>query len=114
MPGGILHGGEAFESCAARNMKKEVGLDIPLSSFRFITATNDIMPRNAGGHFVTIYLGVALTSEQASNVQNPEPTKTGGWRWLPWDEVKFIQKFAPLAHFVEKGGVDIARAVLAP
>ena len=112
LPGGHLEGGEAFSLCASRQVKKEVGLDLSPAAFRFIFATNDVMPRDAGGHYVTIYQGATLTAAQAAEVGNPEPHKCGGWRWLPWEEVRYVSKFMPLRHFVEEGGIDIARAVL--
>lgn len=51
LPGGHLEWGETFESCAAREVKEETGLD--LQDITYVTTVNSIF---GNFHYVTIFM----------------------------------------------------------
>ncbi|GKZ30584.1 hypothetical protein AbraIFM66950_009661 [Aspergillus brasiliensis] len=62
LPGGHLEFNESFESCAAREVLEETGLEV--RDIRFLTATNDVM-RDEGKHYVTVFMGCSVVGEDA-------------------------------------------------
>ncbi|PYI09568.1 7,8-dihydro-8-oxoguanine triphosphatase NUDT15 [Aspergillus sclerotiicarbonarius CBS 121057] len=83
-PGGHLEPNETFETCAAREVLEETGLQV--TDIRFLTAINNIMPE-AGKHYVTVFVGCRLLDEGVGPVVM-EPEKCVRWEWVTWGEMK--------------------------
>ncbi|KAL4905942.1 hypothetical protein BDW74DRAFT_152309 [Aspergillus multicolor] len=84
LPGGHLEYGESWETCAARELQEETGLNVDISSVQYLTATNDVFARE-GKHYVTIFVGVRVKGGQEPEIL--EPNKCAEWRWLSWEEL---------------------------
>ncbi|KAK4058770.1 splicing factor [Microbotryomycetes sp. JL221] len=63
LPGGHLEQGETFETCAAREVLEETGLQLDLSKIEFLAATNDVFGPNK--HYVTIFMVGNVTNMAA-------------------------------------------------
>ena len=82
LPGGHLELHEDFETCAAREILEETGLQ--LTDIQFLTATNS--PRIDGDkHYVTVFV-VARRTDETQQPELLEPNKCEGWTWVDWDE----------------------------
>lgn len=82
LPGGHLEFGETPEECAGRELLEETGLKA--SNFRFLTATNDVMPAD-GKHYITLFM-VCVRDNDTDLPQVLEPEKCEGWQWVSWEE----------------------------
>ena len=81
-PGGHLEFGESFETCAIREAKEEIGIDI--LEPKFFAVTNDFYePDNK--HHVTIFMRCDFPTGQV--IQNMEPEKISKWEWFDWDHL---------------------------
>lgn len=81
-PGGHLELGESFESCAIREAKEEIGIDI--IDPKFFAVTNDFYaPDNK--HYVSIFMKCILQDGQI--VTNVEADKISRWEWFDWDNL---------------------------
>lgn len=76
VPGGHLEDGESFETCAAREVHEETGLNV--SGMRFLTATNSIMVEE-GKHYVTVFMGCQIPGDG-------EPRVSVSF-WSSWTEL---------------------------
>ncbi|KAE9981353.1 hypothetical protein EG328_011703 [Venturia inaequalis] len=63
LPGGHLEFGETFASCAARELTEETGIAVKPERIHFLTAGNNVF-EGEGRHYVTIAMGVLLTSAE--------------------------------------------------
>ena len=99
---------------------------------RFVKATNDIcLDGNPDKHYITLFMQ-AEVSEDSPPLENMEPHKCEGWRWMELQELAALaasevkqqrekqegegvsegvrvwkrSMFEPLLHFFEDGGVD--------
>lgn len=78
LPGGHLEYGETFEECGAREVLEETGV-VLTETPKFAHAVNTIFSNEA--HYVTIFMRVDVTPEEAEAVRNAEPDKCEGWEW---------------------------------
>ncbi len=92
-PGGHLEFGESWEQCALRETGEETGIQI--GDLRFITATNDLFPRE-NRHYVTIFLKAAYRSGVLTVM---EPDKCERWEWFSSDALP-EPLFIPIQNFV--------------
>jgi 8-oxo-dGTP diphosphatase len=106
LPGGHLEMYESWESCAIREVKEEMGIEV--ENPRILHVTNDIM-ETEGKHYVTIFMG-ATSSNPKIVPQNCEPKKCQGWNTYRWEDVKSLpadQLFGPLRQLVEQEPQDL-------
>jgi 8-oxo-dGTP diphosphatase len=98
----------SFEDCAATEVGEEVGLQLPPTRFRVVTATNDPMPAE-DLHYVTIFAAAWLTEEEVAAVTNEEPDRCRGWAWVPWAALREGERpiFGPLQRFLDAGGPEM-------
>lgn len=88
LPGGHLEWGETPEECAAREVLEETGLelfrkdDTGTPHSKFLTATNDIMPKDRK-HYITMFM-VSVRSDSNDKPKLMEPEKCEGWEWVSW------------------------------
>lgn len=54
-PGGHLEYGESFESCAARELKEELNIDIAENQIRYLTTLN-VINKEAKVHYLNIFM----------------------------------------------------------
>ncbi|KAE8146617.1 NUDIX hydrolase domain-like protein [Aspergillus avenaceus] len=83
LPGGHLEFGESFETCAAREVLEETGLEV--RDIHFLTATNDIM-KDEEKHYVTVFVGCTVVGDDAQP-KLLEPHKCEQWKWVTWEEI---------------------------
>lgn len=74
-PGGALDSGEDFESCARRETREEVGLE--LSDVRFLAVTNDVF--ESGRHFLTVWMAGRLRDPGRRTVVPNEEVAEHAW-----------------------------------
>ncbi|KAF9889998.1 hypothetical protein FE257_006678 [Aspergillus nanangensis] len=88
LPGGHLEFGESFETCAARGVLQETGLDV--RDLRILTVMNSVMPAE-GRHYAVVFLAgyISEGEERASKPRILEPEMCAAWEWLTWDELRF-------------------------
>jgi 8-oxo-dGTP diphosphatase len=103
LPGGHLEMNESWETCAAREVKEEMNLD--LTDLRFVHVTNDIMVEEKK-HYVTIFMMARQVTDTAVP-ENMEPDKCEEWKAYSWDELKEIAEtshniiFGPLKKLLQ-------------
>ena len=93
-PGGHLDFGEALESCAAREAKEEVGVDV--TDVRFRAVTNDVF-EETGKHYVTVWLEGKPVGDPFVAAER-EVEEIG---WFTWDALP-QPLFLPLENLVKK------------
>lgn len=81
LPGGHLEFGETPESCAAREVLEETGLEV--KNVRFLTATNSVM-QSEGKHYVTLFV-VCERVDQRQQARVMEVEKCAGWEEWGWE-----------------------------
>ena len=81
-PGGHLEFGESFETCAIREVKEEIGVDI--TDPKFFDITHDIFEAEKK-HYVSIFMQCNFPEGQV--IQNMEPHKFSEWKWFDWDNL---------------------------
>ncbi|WP_435276223.1 nucleotide triphosphate diphosphatase NUDT15 [Psychrobium sp. nBUS_13] len=74
-PGGHLEMGESIESCAAREVLEETGLEI--SAITQLGYTNDIF--DATKHYITLYVTAESASQDATIMEVDKCTQ---WQWF--------------------------------
>lgn len=82
-PGGHLEFGETPEICAAREVLEETGLKV--TNFRFLTATNDLMPAD-NKHYITLFV-VCVRENDREEPRVLEPHKCEAWEWASWEDL---------------------------
>jgi 8-oxo-dGTP diphosphatase len=109
LPGGHLEMFESWESCAMREVKEEMNLDLDPETVKFGHVTNDIM-KNEDKHYVTIFMMAACKADGSSPTvpENMEPHKCEGWKSYTWQELKDVHEkgepklFGPLKCLIEE------------
>ncbi|OOF93372.1 hypothetical protein ASPCADRAFT_132409 [Aspergillus carbonarius ITEM 5010] len=109
-PGGHLEYNETFESCAAREVLEETGLQV--TDIRFLTAINNIMVEE-GKHYVTVFVGCRVVDEGAEPVVM-EPEKCVRWEWVTWDEMTLAVEKQMEAERLGKMGEFEGRVLFKP
>jgi len=79
-PGGHLEMGESIESCAAREVLEETGLEI--SAITQLGYTNDIF--DAAKHYITLYVTAMSESQDAAVMEVDKCTQ---WQWFDMTEL---------------------------
>lgn len=80
LPGGHLELGEAWATCAEREVKEETNLDVTAVGLNHVT--NDVaIDGNPEKHYITIFMN-AVVNESSAELQNMEPHKCDGWEWV--------------------------------
>ncbi|KAI4179112.1 MAG: hypothetical protein L6R41_008026 [Letrouitia leprolyta] len=82
-PGGHLEFGETPETCAAREVLEETGLNV--TNVRFLTTTNDYMPDDSK-HYVTLFM-VCVRENIEQEPRILEPEKCEAWEWASWENL---------------------------
>ncbi len=82
-PGGHLEFGETLETCAAREVLEETGLQV--ANIQFLTATDDFMPAD-NKHYVTFFV-VCLRENHSEEPRVLEPQKCEAWEWVSWESL---------------------------
>lgn len=107
-PGGHIELGECWAATCSREIAEETGVQLPLSRFHFITATNDpAIDGNPEKHYITLFMTVTLLTGEADQIINAEPEKCEGWEWVQWSKLCEMAEntpdalFDPLLHFIE-------------
>lgn len=89
--GGRMMPGESFEEAAARNVKRELGLDVEPYLFEYLNTHSVVWPTRAqppqdhGCHEVIITMVLPLTNEEVDNIK-PNQEYERLW-WLPVKKV---------------------------
>lgn len=96
-PGGHLEFGETFESCAMREVKEEVGLDIDRPAY-FYTTNNVFTGEDK--HTISVFMKADYPSHQV--IMNNEVDKASEWRWFSLDALPETL-FLPLRLLVDSG-----------
>ena len=83
IPGGHLESGESFEETAIREIQEETGLLI--KNPEVIAVTNNLKTyKEENKH----YISICLTAKYpGGRVENREPEKCEGWRWVAPDNL---------------------------
>ena len=100
--------GESWAECAAREVLEETGVDLPADAYRFVGATNGVMPDD-GLHYITLF--VAASAPDGAVVLNTEPDKCEGWEWVPWADVSALSLFIPLRAFIDDGSSPFTESI---
>ena len=103
LPGGHVEFSASWASCASEELREECGVDLPLSAWAFVLATNDLMV-SEDRHYVTFFMRARLTPSQATSIRNLEPHKCRAWTWKTWKELEALPLFVPLQNFIASGG----------
>lgn len=69
LPGGHLEFQESFEECSARELQEETGLQIHTRDFHFLTCTNNILVKDGGKHYVTVFMVARIPDGQTAEVR---------------------------------------------
>lgn len=89
--GGRMRPGESFETAAARNTKREIGLDIKPSRFRYFSAYSSVWARRAqapqdhGSHTISIIMILEISNTEAEAIKLGE-----GFEKIQWIKPKDI------------------------
>lgn len=95
-PGGHLELNEEIETCAAREVLEETGIEI--GNIRKGFFTNDIFEKEEK-HYVTLFV---VSDYVTGEVKIMEPEKCEKWEWFEWN--KFPEKlFVPLQNLLKEG-----------
>ena len=107
LPGGHLEVGESWEECAARELKEETDLDLPLDSFSLFYVSNDYM-EDESRHYITIFMKADLVDEDSiSLIFNMEPDKCVGWEWQQFGELEIERLFIPMKNLVKYNSENV-------
>lgn len=104
--GGRMRPGESFEHAAARNIKRELGVDIEPSRFKYLCTYSLVWARRAqpphenGSHTVSITMLVRVTDEEVGLIKHNEEYET--LKWVYPTEFIFDDTFHPALGMVAK------------
>lgn len=100
--GGRMRPGEELEVAAARHAKRDLGLELTLDRFRYLTTfsaawrTRRHEPADHGTHTVSIVVTIELTTEEAESIRlNEEYTEQ---EWLAPEAILANANFHPALH----------------
>ncbi|MEW6028515.1 MAG: NUDIX domain-containing protein [Chloroflexota bacterium] len=93
-PGGHLDFGESLESCAKREAKEEVGLDV--INIRFRAITNDVF-ESYGKHYISIWMDGESLNGDPVIAADYEIAELG---WFAWDSLP-APLFLPFANLLQ-------------
>jgi len=82
-PGGHLEYGEAWDTCAMRELYEECGREITVRAPRLWFVHNSIY-RDEGKHYVTIVMKAEWLEGEPMNM---EPDRGGPWKWFSLDDM---------------------------
>ena len=100
-PGGHLDPGETPETCAVREVREEVGIDV--DGVRFLGVTNDVFHAERR-HYITVWMEADFRAGQARVVAAHEMSEV---RWFPADALPH-RLFLSLQHLIEGAGYGVA------
>lgn len=114
LPGGHLELGESWADCLVREVAEETALTV--ENLKLVSVTNDAqLDGRKELHYVTIVM-TATIAPGSRALQNLEPHKCAGWRWMPWTELAARVRedpdslFEPLLHFIEQSVTILQRS----
>lgn len=100
--GGRMRPGEEPEAAAVRHAKRDLGLDLELDRFRYLTTfstawkTRRHAPAENGTHTISIVMAIELDSEEAGSIRlNEEYTEQ---QWIAPNEITTNGDFHPALH----------------
>jgi len=99
-PGGHLEFGETPESCAVRETREEVGIEI--ANVRFIAVTNDIF-KESGQHYITLWMQADWLSGEPKIAAVDEVAE---FSWFDWDSLP-SPLFLPFENLLGKVNVKM-------
>lgn len=88
LPGGTKQNNETFEECVSREMKEEIGLDLPANRYKF----NNIMEcfsefKGKISNVLHFACVVEVTDKEKKTIFNAEPNKCDGLFWMTKEQI---------------------------
>ncbi len=98
--GGRMKPGESFEVAAARNVRREIGLNIEPSRFSYFSTYSFVWmrraqtPKNHGSHTISIVMIVDISDIEAETIKLDKEFEKTQWI-MPEDIIARSEKFHP-------------------
>ena len=87
VPGGHLEFGESINNCCSRELMEEIGVCFD-GQYKKVSFSEDFFNHNGvKKHYVTLYLAAEEVDSDTLSVQNLEPNKCEGWKWVSISEL---------------------------
>jgi len=112
--GGRMKPGESFEEAAARNIKRELGIELGPERFTYLTTLSLVWARRAqepkdnGSHMISITMAANVNDEEIASIRpNDEYSEL---RWIRPATIRYGTGFHPaLIQYAEELLAHIAR-----